>query len=620
MSDFKPEDIDESVDWSKLPAQFDAPKLDTKAKLTALEDVAKPPTPRLEDFVSPENLKPASRLKDDDSAMVTKVPAPQDATKLSQADRLAALAEIARPPQGNKLVDDNVATTAPKTPPVADGAASPAPKPVIADQAAAPTAQARVLPQYDQAAKDRAERLDSLNAILGSDADSEAKIRQAAQSDRDRARSQQTQAFLTSGFTRQPMKYLDQGASDVDIEKMVQDNRAKRAQLTESALNTKATGANDPALEAWRLAQAKALQDRADAAKVEKDRKVALDKNKVDQFGVKHDDETQKRADEEVAVQQMVENYVKTGRAKQAGIDPETLKGLKTVAQFNALTGATNSGFVAPPKPGRGAGSAGSSGNAATDSEAIYRGDLDPTKLGTGPKADAIRANVQRELETRHPGYNLAKTERLHTALKETDDFKPGSTGDLIQSSKTALDHVAQLQDSFNKIGNGDSQGLNHLKNLVAEKLGFGDSLAAFKAGANTASEEFAKAYGANTEGGREAYTTIFNPNSSPAQVKAAFNMIQEQLWTRLEERDHAMRRLVQSPQQSALIDSLGLLRPGKHEATAPAAPGAQSPTAVTPPTATTGPASAAGPKEGDTKTLKSGTSVVFRGGKWVPA
>ncbi len=553
-----------------------------------------------------------STTLDDEQDLVRQ--APTGAYAPWQPSDIQSLDSIANPPEP-KLADFLPANyKAPDSPP-------PTPAPQTDDTGwgdlPKPAAALGSAPAPAAAPTDeRAAHLAALNAILGDSGDEESAIRSASDRDRTRADQRQMSEFIAAAGRRQPAQYLPGGPSDMDTEKLIQQSRDKRQALLAKGLDDKKTGNEDPSLQLWRQAEAEAARARSarDAGELErqkaKDASDAADKAaKRDAGDKKLSAAEQAKADEEQSVQQSLADFAQTDLGKKFAVDPEKLKGIKTQKQFDSYVDSARKGLITPPRPGKGGGGPPLKPgevpkDVGTYADGLYNGNIAPDEL-KGRLGSKLWPSIEAELKKRDPNFSTATLGRFHTALKELDDMKPGSTGDIIQSSKTAFEHVNQLEDAFKKMSNGGSRGLNDFRNMLAEKLGIGgtaDNLAAFKAGANTAGEEFAKAYGANTEGGRHAYETIFNPASQPSQIAAAMAMIKEQLVTRLKERDSAIRRLAQSPGQIEKVDKLGIVPHLRGESAAPSAPAVAAPSA---------------PKEGDERTTSTGKTWVFRNGEW---
>ncbi len=199
--------------------------------------------------------------------------------------------------------------------------------------------------------------------------------------------------------------------------------------------------------------------------------------------------------------------------------------------------------------------------NVDTAADEIHDGRMTTMDLkGRDPE---FRKAVTVAMNKKYPEDSLAKHQRFNEAYDEYATAKPGTAGGRLQASKTAMEHIGQMAEQFKKLGNGDSEAINSLKNRLAVQMGFGsagDALKAFEAGTAVTAGETAGAYGANTEGGHENFAKIFSPNTKPSQAAAAMEMIREQMATRNRQADAALRQFAQSPGQHKLIDELGLV------------------------------------------------------------
>lgn len=104
-----------------------------------------------------------------------------------------------------------------------------------------------------------------------------------------------------------------------------------------------------------------------------------------------------------------------------------------------------------------------------------------------------------------------------------------------VVAANTALDHIertkANIPDNF------DSPTLNRIRNAVLFNTG-SDKLSAFETDVRVMSDEIAKAYGANTEGGRQAQESLFSGVRSKADLIKRLNEQEGLLKTRLHSKE----------------------------------------------------------------------------------
>lgn len=104
-----------------------------------------------------------------------------------------------------------------------------------------------------------------------------------------------------------------------------------------------------------------------------------------------------------------------------------------------------------------------------------------------------------------------------------------------VVAANTALDHIKRARQNIPD--NFDSQMMNKIRNAFLTGIG-SDQLTPFETDVKVMADEIAKAYGANTEGGRTASESLFSGVQSKQQLLRRFDEQENLLGTRLHSKE----------------------------------------------------------------------------------
>lgn len=214
--------------------------------------------------------------------------------------------------------------------------------------------------------------------------------------------------------------------------------------------------------------------------------------------------------------------------AKQHGLTADDLSGLTTRKDWED--------FV------RQAGARGGSKAAASSSQApsIRQGDLSSIP---DPGDRALVAGI---LDGRMGPNSVSKKDatrilKLVTQVNPDFDATAFATYAGVKKHLAESGDVVALNTAYNHLGraaqnmpaNMDAQALNRIRQAVLTGSG-SDTLTPFETDVKVAADELAKAYGNNSEAGRQAVEHLLDPKQSPAQLRARLREARELLGGKL--------------------------------------------------------------------------------------
>ena len=142
------------------------------------------------------------------------------------------------------------------------------------------------------------------------------------------------------------------------------------------------------------------------------------------------------------------------------------------------------------------------------------------------PRTSSIRGghreNIMSAVAQYSPGYDQNTFPARGAAVKA---FSTGPQGNAVRSFDVAIDHLETVDKLATALGNGDTQAINNLKNIVKEKLGY-DAPVNFNAAKSIVGAEIAKAIvgGQNALQDRQELREALTTASSPQQLRGVIS------------------------------------------------------------------------------------------------
>lgn len=202
--------------------------------------------------------------------------------------------------------------------------------------------------------------------------------------------------------------------------------------------------------------------------------------------------------------------------AQQAiGVSPDTVAN-------NATSRANNRDNIAKDLAIAGVDADGNpTGNMGAMVDMLGNYQLDPKQAlqrMTGPQ----RANVVAQVQAKYPGWDETTYDAKKGAAQK---FTYGDQGNALRSVAVANNHLDQLNELVDAMGNGNTPVINKVANYFATQTG-NPNVTNFDAIKNIVGQEVVKAIvaGGGSAGERDEAAKSFSDAASPAQLKGAIN------------------------------------------------------------------------------------------------
>lgn len=134
--------------------------------------------------------------------------------------------------------------------------------------------------------------------------------------------------------------------------------------------------------------------------------------------------------------------------------------------------------------------------------------------------------NILGRAQELNPDFNA---QNYDASKRSYEAFTTGKQGQSVKSFSVFLDHLQTLKQLATALSNGDVQGANALKNMLAKQTG-NASITSFQAAMPIVADEGVKAIvgAGGGEGDRQLAQSVFNPKNSPQQFLGAVGALEK--------------------------------------------------------------------------------------------
>ena len=143
-----------------------------------------------------------------------------------------------------------------------------------------------------------------------------------------------------------------------------------------------------------------------------------------------------------------------------------------------------------------------------------------------GGRNSQFAMNILARAQELNPDFNA---QNYDASKRSYEAFTTGKQGQSVKSFSVFLDHLQTLKQLATALQNGDVQGANALKNMLAKQTG-NASITSFQAAMPIVADEGVKAIvgAGGGEGDRQLAQSVFNPKNSPQQFLGAVGALEK--------------------------------------------------------------------------------------------